>query len=384
MARILYVSTSTTIGGAEKTLYTLSTLIDPSVCEVVGVVSLKPKGPYARQLEALGRRVYSLKVDQRVGLQDLQKLALVIHETKPDLVHAIMYQAIQLARGVKRLRYADFKLITSPRVHYRTRTPFSLFVDGFLKKADDLLIAESEASRSYLVDKLSYDKSKTVMIRNGVDIAGWSISKSDRKQRREMIGIGDKDFLVGSIGRLEEQKGQSFLIDAMAEILQNHPEAKCVILGEGPMHAELQARIDAHGIGTSVGLLGEQDEITAWLSAFDAFVLPSLWEGIPNALLEAMALGLPVIASNVDGVPETVVHDLSGLLVKPGDAKALVVSINDMIEDPSLRERLGREARTVVNENFKLADMIRRYEKAYRAVLAGDLTPLTAGAGSPF
>lgn len=383
MARILYVSTSTTIGGAEKTLYTLSTLIDPSVCEVAGVVSLKPKGRYARELEALGRRVYSLKINQRVGLQDLQKLALVIHETKPDLVHAIMYQAIQLARGVKRLRYADFKLITSPRVHYRTRTPFSLFVDGFLKKADDLLIAESESSRSYLVEKLDYEKRKTITIRNGVDIAGWSVSKTDRKERREMIGITDKDFLVGCIGRLDEQKGHLYLVDAMAEILQNHPQAKCVILGEGPIHAELQARIDAHGIGTSVGLLGEQDDIPAWLSAFDAFVLPSLWEGIPNALLEAMALGLPVIASEVDGVGEAVVHDLSGLLVKPGDAKALVVAINDMIEDSSLRERLGREAKKVVNENFKLADMIVRYEKAYRAVLSGDLSTLSTEPGLP-
>jgi glycosyltransferase involved in cell wall biosynthesis len=378
MPKILYVSTSTTVGGAEKTLYTLATLVNPSVAEVAGVVSLKPKGRYARELEGLGKRVYSLKIRDRAGLQDLQKLALVVHETKPDIVHAVMYQAIQLARGVKRLGYADFKLVSSPRVHYRTRTPFSLFIDGLLKKVDDLLISESEASRKYLVEKLGYDEKKTLTIRNGVDIAGWSVSQSDRKERREMIGISEKDVLIGCVGRLEEQKGHVYLIDAIAELLPNHPEVKCVILGEGPAHEELQQRINTRGIGASMGLLGEQSEITAWLSAFDVFVLPSLWEGIPNALLEAMALGLPVIASDVDGVPETVVHDLSGILVKPGDVKALVQSLQDMIEDASLRERLGREAKNVVNENFKLPGMIESYEKAYRAVLTGDLSKLKA------
>jgi len=384
MPKILYVSTSTTIGGAEKTLYTLATLVNPSVCEVAGVVSLKPKGHFARELEGLSKRVYSLKINEKVGLQDLQKLALVIHETKPDIVHAIMYQAIQLARGVRRLGYADFKLVTSPRVHYRTRTGFSLFVDGILKKADDLLISESEASRSYLVDRLSYDKKKTLTIRNGVDIAGWSISKADRKERREMIGVTEEDFLIGSVGRLDEQKGHIHLVDAVASLLPNNPQLKCVVLGEGPMHEELQTRINTLGIGPNMGLLGEQDQITAWLSAFDAFVLPSLWEGIPNALLEAMALGLPVIATEVDGVSEAVVHDLSGILIKPGDPKAIGTAIQDMIDDKELGVRLGREAKNVVNENFKLHTMIERYEKAYKAVLDGKVEELTAEKGHAF
>ncbi len=384
MPKILYVSTSTTVGGAEKTLYTLATLINPSVCDVTGVVSLKPKGHYARQLEALSKRVYSLKIKDTAGLQDLQKLALVIHETKPDIVHAIMYQGIQLARAVKRLGYADFKLVTSPRVHYRTRTPFSLFIDGLLKKADDLLISESEASRSYLVDKLSYDKKKTLVIRNGVDIAGWSISKTDRKERREMIGVTNEDFLVGSVGRLDEQKGHIHLIDAIAALLPNHPQIKSVILGEGPLHAELQTRIDSLGIGPTMGLLGEQDEITAWLSAFDAFVLPSLWEGIPNALLEAMALGLPVIATDVDGIPEALVHGLSGLVIKPGDPKAIATALQDLIEDKALSANLGNEAKKVVSENFTLAPMIERYEKAYRAVLSGKVEELTEDKGNSF
>ena len=194
----------------------------------------------------------------------------------------------------------------------------------------------------------------------------------------DMIGVGDGDVLIGSIGRLEEQKGHAHLIDAMAALLPNHPELKCVILGEGSLHAELQSRIDARGIGPSVGLLGEQDEITAWLSAFDIFVLPSLWEGIPNALLEAMALGLPVIASDVDGVGEAVAHGISGLLVKPGDPKALSIAVSDLLEDKSLGAKLGAEAKAAINENFRLVTMIERYERAYSAVLGGTVSELAA------
>lgn len=199
-----------------------------------------------------------------------------------------------------------------------------------------------------------------------------------------MIGVTNEDFLVGSVGRLDEQKGHIHLIDAIAALLPNHPQIKSVILGEGPLHAELQTRIDSLGIGPTMGLLGEQDEITAWLSAFDAFVLPSLWEGIPNALLEAMALGLPVIATDVDGIPEALVHGLSGLVIKPGDPKAIATALQDLIEDKALSANLGNEAKKVVSENFTLAPMIERYEKAYRAVLSGKVEELTEDKGNSF
>jgi len=372
MARILYVSTSTTVGGAEKTLYTLATLVDPKVCEVAGVVSLKPKGPFARKLEAAGQRVYSFRIPHRAGLRDLQKLALVIHETRPDIVHAVMYQAIQLARAVKRLGYADYKLVSSPRVNYRTRGGFSLMIDGYLKKADDLLIAESEASRKYLIDKLDYDEKNTITIRNGVDIAGWTPSKKLRAEYREKINIQDDDILIGSVGRLDEQKGHVHLIEAVARLVPTHPQVKCVIIGEGPLHAELQGVIDKLGVGANIGLLGRQDEVPNWLAAMDIFSLPSLWEGLPNALLEAMALGLPVISSDCDGVTEIVSKDLSGLLVKPGDANAIYLGLQDLVSDPGLRQRLGESARRKVQTDHGLAKMIESYQKAYTRVLKGD------------
>lgn len=368
MKKILYVSTSTTVGGAEKTLYTLATLVDPKICRVAGVISLKGKGHYARKLEKAGTPVHTLEIKTRAGLGDLQKLAVLIHETKPDLVHALMYQAIQLCRGVKRFGYADFKLISSPRVNYRTREGFSLLLDRWLKRADDLLIAECDASRDYLIERCGYDKEKTITIRNGVDIAGWPISKSARRKLRAKLNLADNDILLGAIGRLDVQKGLSFLIEAVAKLVSSHP-VKLAIIGTGPLHGKLEMMIQQLGLSDHVHLLGEQDDIPAWLSALDIFVLPSLWEGLPNALLEAMAIGLPVVATKVDGVPEAVSNDISGLLCNPKDVQALFVPIQDLVVDAELRKRIGDGAKTVIKEHFKLSNMLSRYEEAYRGVL---------------
>lgn len=367
MKKILFVSTSSGIGGAEKTLFTLATLLDPKKCKVVAIVSLKPKGHYAKKLEAAGLPVYTLDVENRAGLHDLHKLARIIHETKPDIVHAIMYQAIELSRAVRKLGYAEFQLVSSPRVHYRTRGSFSLLIDRYLKSADDLLISECESSRKYLIEKLGYLKSATTTIHNGTDIAGWPISKKDREKHREDLRLEDKDILIGAIGRLSEQKGHLYLLEAISKLKSSHP-VKCVLIGEGPMRGFLEDMARKLGLGDIVTFAGEQENIPGWLSALDIFALPSLWEGLPNALLEAMALGLPVVATRVDGIPEAVSHDISGVLCNPKDPQALFIPLQDLIVDAEYRARLGDSAKMVVNEHFKLADMIGKYEKAYEQI----------------
>jgi glycosyltransferase involved in cell wall biosynthesis len=368
MKRILYVSTSSTVGGAEKTMFTLATLVDPKIAKVTGVVSLKTSGHYAQKLRKAGARTFSLDIKSRAGMGDLQKLAVIVHETKPDLVHAIMYQAMQLARGVKKLGYADFRLVTSPRVNYRTRGTLSLWLDGYLKSADDLLICESDATRNYLIESCGYDKEKLITIRNGVDIAGWPISQKGRRRMRAQLQLKDDEILVGAVGRLDEQKGHIYLLDAIAKLRASHP-VHCVLIGTGPMQAKLEEKVRQLQIDGYVHFAGEQQDIPAWLSAFDIYALPSLWEGLPNALLEAMAVGLPVVATRVDGVPEVVANDVSGLLCDAKDANALFISLQDLVVDPELRTRLGQGAKTVVRENFKLRDMLEQYEAVYKGLL---------------
>ncbi|MEK7382716.1 MAG: glycosyltransferase, partial [Elusimicrobiota bacterium] len=297
MARILFVSTSSTLGGAEKTLYALATLLDGKKHQVAGVVSLKTEGHYAKRLREQGVKVQSLGVTGAPRPADAKRLAAIIERERPDLVHAVMYQAIQLCRMAKPRVSFPFKLVSSPRVNYRSRSWWTLLVDRWLKERDDLLIAECEASRRFLLKRLGYDSSKVVTIRNGVDLAGWPSSKLDRQKKRLELRLSATDVLIGAIGRLDRQKGFSTLIEAMSRLKGS--SLRCAILGEGPERASLEALVRKHHLEKSVWLLGEKGDIPSWLSAFDLYCLPSLWEGLPNSLLEAMALGLPVVASAV-------------------------------------------------------------------------------------
>lgn len=367
MARILFVTTSTTVGGAEKTLYSLATLLDPKKNEIAGVVSLKPEGEYARRLKAQGVKVESLGIE-RARPSDAKRLAAIIERERPDLVHAMMFQAIQLCRLAKPKVSFAFKLVTSPRVNYRSRAAWTLLLDRALKGRDDLLISECSASAAFLTKSLGYDKSKVAVIHNGVDLAGWSPSKVDRQRKRLELRLSGDDLLIGAVGRLDEQKGFSTLIEAMAR-LKALP-LRCAILGEGPARPKLEALIRSHELEKTTWLLGERDQIPAWLSAFDLYVLPSRWEGLPNSLLEAMALGLPVAAAAVDGVPEAVEDGKTGRLVASGSAVALAKALRELALDAGKRAALGAAAKAAIAERFTLRRMIADYETAYAELLA--------------
>ena len=367
MTRILFVSTSTTIGGAEKTVYTLATLLDPRVFQLAGVVSLKPAGAYAKKLEKLGKRAVSLELKGRPGLKQLSALVAEIEHQKPDIVHAVMYQAIQLCRLAKRRSAHKFKLISSPRVSYRSRSSLTLLVDRVLKSSDDLLIAESESSRKYLINHCGYAPAKVKTVYNGVDLAGCPPSKLDRQGKRLELRLAGPEILLGTVGRLEQQKGHATLVEAIAK-LKNRLPLRCAVIGEGPRRAALEIAIRKNALERTLWLLGEREDIPAWLSSFDIFVLPSLWEGLPNALLEAMALGLPVLASAVDGVPELIEDGVNGLLVPPRDPAALARRIAELADNPALRARLGAAAQKTVSERFTVLKMIESYQQIYSAL----------------
>jgi glycosyltransferase involved in cell wall biosynthesis len=161
------------------------------------------------------------------------------------------------------------------------------------------------------------------------------------------------------------QKGHSYLLEAVAKLKPLHP-VKLLILGTGPMKGQLEMLTRKLRLGEDVRFLGEQLDIPGWLSAMDIFVQPSLWEGLPNSMLEAMALGLPVVATRVDGVPEAVAHDISGLLCNPKDSQALFVLLQDLVVETELRKTLGEAAHAVIVENFQIMHMIPKYEEIYK------------------
>jgi glycosyltransferase involved in cell wall biosynthesis len=193
----------------------------------------------------------------------------------------------------------------------------------------------------------------------------------DRQEFYQAFDLQPGCLHLVCVGRLAPEKGQAFLLEALALLGDQLPELQTVFFGDGPLKEELQGRCAQLGLTGRVRFAGQRPDIRRWLPFFDLFVLPSAWEGLSQALLEAMAAGLPVTATAVGGSPEAVVEGETGLLIAPGDPPALASAITRLAQDPALRQRMGAAGRRRVEAHFDLAKTIKDLGIFYEALLRG-------------
>jgi glycosyltransferase involved in cell wall biosynthesis len=217
------------------------------------------------------------------------------------------------------------------------------------------------------VEDVGRPAAKVTTIQNGVDLDRFS--RASRSEARAALGVPDDTLVVGTVGRLDPVKDQSGLIRAFAGALPFHPGALLMIAGDGPCRAELAGVVRSLGLEQRVRLLGERKDVPNVLAGLDVFVLPSIAEGMSNTVLEAMASGLPVIATQVGGNPEMVEDGVSGLLVPARDPGALTAALRSYLSDPHLRSLHGKASRERVFRDFSLARMNGAYDHLYRHLL---------------
>lgn len=205
---------------------------------------------------------------------------------------------------------------------------------------------------------------RTECVHNGIEPSSPKI-RTDRGLMRRQLGLNEEDTLIGAVGRLSVVKGHESLIRAAAVLISSNCRIKVVLVGEGPLLSTLEDLADNLGIRQHVFFVGHQDNVQDFLGAMDIFVLPSLHEGIPMALLEAMAMELPVVATRVGGIPEVIDHGVSGLLVTPGDIQLLVESIQELIDDQFRSQSLGRAGRARMEREFTAEHMAEKTAKIY-------------------
>ncbi|HMI57260.1 MAG TPA: glycosyltransferase [Gemmatimonadaceae bacterium] len=182
---------------------------------------------------------------------------------------------------------------------------------------------------------------------------------------RSELGLAPGELLIVSVGNLYPVKGHAVLIDALAK-LRDRRGWRVAIAGRGEEEPRLRAQAAAAGIGDRVHLLGFRDDIADILAAGDLFTMPSLSEGLPLALVEAMSFGLPVVVTRVGGVPEVVTDGVEGFLVPPSDPGALAAALGALLDDASRRRQMGEAARTRALRDYALSTMADRYERLYR------------------
>jgi glycosyltransferase involved in cell wall biosynthesis len=268
-------------------------------------------------------------------------------------------------------RFRAWPLYPGPgRVSVRKLVETIACADAFLANSGEL--RDELYAAGFPLDRI-------IRIPNGVDVEHFRPGGGGIEDRQS-LGLPEGPLLL-FVGRLDPQKGLHTLLDALHPLLRVWPTLHLVLLGAGPLHGEVEARVARTGLADRILLRGLVGDVVPYLRVADIFVLPSLAEGMPNALLEAMATGLPCVASAIGGCRDVITDRQTGLLVPPRDTAALQGALQELLQSPALRERLGAAARRDAVARFGLEEMVGRYEACYRAVIAGDPVAAAVGAG---
>lgn len=239
-------------------------------------------------------------------------------------------------------------------------------------------IAVSQDLSHWLIESVNIPQSKVSQIYNGVDTGRFTRQTSEADCLPPGFVPADGAVVLGTVGRLVAVKNQQLLLHAIHSLISARPELRAtlrlVMVGDGPERSALNAQADALGISDLIWFAGDRDNVPELLRCMDIFILPSLGEGISNTLLEAMATGLPAIASAVGGNPELVQEQVTGLLFPSENAQALATAIAELADDPARRQRMGQAAADHIRQHFNWERTVENYLSVYDSLLA-------AGAG---
>ncbi len=360
MSRILYTITELDVGGAEKALVELATRLNRAAWQPQ-VACLSGRGPLGADLVQRGIPVHFLDAAWKLNPRALWRLRRLVRQA--DIVHSFLFHANMAARLAAVGTGAI--VVCSARVAERSR-PGRRRLECLTHRLVDAEVCVSNGVRDFFASG-GFPRRKLIVIPNGVDVARFAGRDPAFKAR---LGIKPEAPLVATIGRLHPQKGMEFFIRAAASLRRSRPECHFLIVGSGPLEGYLRAAAKGLNLEGALAFLGLCDDVPAILRATDVFVLASLWEGMPNVVLEAMAAGVPVVATRVEGTVDLIEHNETGLLVMPRDVPGLVSAIQRVLGEPGLGERLGRAAQERVRTQFPLDAMVRRYEALYAELLA--------------
>jgi glycosyltransferase involved in cell wall biosynthesis len=241
-------------------------------------------------------------------------------------------------------------------------------IDRVVLKFATGVLAVSDGLKQHLVDS-GLNPSRVRVIVNAVDFPeSTGSAHTGRDAKRESHGVTTDHFCVGYVGRLSVEKGLMHLLAACAQLMRDGVPLKVLIVGDGPQRKELEQFSQELGFGDQVLFAGFQEDIAEWMLCMDVFILPSLTEGTPISLLEAMAYGVPVIASAVGGVPHVIKHGETGILVSPGKAEEISKATVALFRDPAARQKLVQNALLLVKTRYNTEQWIGRIEMEYQSI----------------
>jgi glycosyltransferase involved in cell wall biosynthesis len=368
--KILFVIDNLEFGGGERVFLQLATALKN---QFQLFVASMPGGRFQQGVEDLGLSIFPVDMSRQLAWKPIRQLRDIIRKKKIDLIHS------QGARADFYARVAG-KMAGVTKIICTVAMPVKGFDVGLMRKGiyrllDQLsghfvqrFIVVSDSLKKTLIENHRVPHQRVVRIYNGIEVDQYHPDSKENASRNQWA-IPPAAPLIGAIGRMVWQKGFKYLIRAVPEILEIVPEARFLIVGDGPLRSNLQGLVNKLGVCDKITLTGFRSDIQNLISTFDILVVPSLAEGFPMITLEAMAMSKPLVATQIQGIIEQISDGVEGILVPPKAPKALGTAVLSLLQDRKLASRLGAAARSKVEACFSVEKMVEETEKVYLSVL---------------
>lgn len=368
---VLFPIAELVVGGAEQQLLELVKGLDKNCFRPI-VLTLFPGRALDREFKEVPQvEVISLERRGKYDFASLFKVFGILRRMRVDVVQPFLTPATFFGLLPALLCRTPVKIVTErtgPNKDAHLGYRLYLKAEDILTRFADWIVPNSEAGRENLIQR-GIDPSRIKVIYNGINLSRLTTDNHRAEQVRQRLDLPPEGKVVGMIARMFPVKGHATFLQAAALINRAMPEVRFALVGDGPLRGHLEDLSRELGLGAKVTFFGEQRDVGAYLSALDIAALTSNNEGCSNFLLEAMALGKPVVATDAGGNRELVRHGETGFLIPPGDAEALAKAIITLLQHPEIASSMGQRGKERAIAQFSLERMVHEYEILYEETL---------------
>jgi len=378
MEKVLHFRSSSGFHGPERQMLQLAKHMGREGFQLETLVLYRRKGdmppvhPLVERARNHGLEAEQLEGKAKFSPRSISYIAQRLKRERFSLIHTHDYKANILGGIAAKL--TGVKSIATVHLHTETTHRLRLYkiIDLLALRFFPKVIAVSGSLRQYLI-AAGLSPQKVVTVHNAVDLGIFtsSVSFHNTQAVRNRLGIGSDPPIVSIIGRLTSQKGHRYFLESAKCILEVWPETRFLIVGDGPLRDELESLSLSLGIAQAVRFLGYRQDIATLMGMSDVIVMPSLREGLPYILLEALALARPVVGTRVGGIPEVIKHGETGFLVPSKDSEGLAEAIIQLLGNPEEAARLGERGRELVLREFNVETTVQKIAAVYTEVLSG-------------
>lgn len=365
--RILQIIPTLVRGGAEKQMSLLATRLPRDQFDV-HVCLLTSDGPYRELLESEDIPLHFINKKRKFDIGAYNRLKKCIQSIQPDLVHTWIFAANSYGRYAA-IQSSVPRIVGGERCVDPWKRWHELSIDRYLAKRTDGIVTNSTGVVDFYESK-GISREKFHVIPNGIELPDLGPVSEMKRVLLEALELPSDTRLVGTVGRLWPQKRVKDLVWATDLLKCIRDDVHCLVIGDGPHRWRLEKFRDQVEIRDRVHFLGERPDAREIISCLDCFWLASEYEGQSNAIMEAMAAKVPVVASDIPGNRDLVVDGQTGFLVAMGDRAAFAQKTEQLLNDPKLARQLGENARSRMETEFSISDMVRRHAEYYEQLLS--------------